>query len=113
MTRCDFSHRDLLLIGRIKVNVITTDSSSLAKFEVFGLLNQIAREVRRVERGSNKDIGVDNVFLKFTVRPLLVRSDDEVPSPLFTERLETQRVLGSTQKPGLLFRVLASVVKNC
>jgi len=53
-----FCDGDLVLVGRVQIDVVTSDSGSDTELEVWSLFDQVRREVARVERGGNEDLGL-------------------------------------------------------
>lgn len=98
----DFGNGNLPLVGRVEVDVVGTDTSSLTQLEVLGFRDDLTGQVRRMERRRDEHVGVDNVLLELAVLAFLVGSYHEVPATLFAERSETQSVLRGAQELGLL-----------
>lgn len=90
----DLGDGDLLLVRGVQVDVVRADTSGDSDLELLRLLDHLAREVARVERGGDEDFGIDNVLRELGVRALLVRGDDELDVVLLAVVGEAQGVLG-------------------
>lgn len=74
--------------------MVRADTGGDSDLELLRLLDHLAREVARVERGRDEDFGIDNVLRELGVRALLVRGDDELDVVLLAVVREAQGVLG-------------------
>lgn len=57
----NFGDGNLVLVGRIQIDMITANAGSDAKLELRGLLDQVGREIARVEGGGDENLGLRSI----------------------------------------------------
>ena len=68
----NLGNSDLVLVGRVEVDMVRPDTGGDAKLELGSLLDEVRSEVAGVERGGDEDLGVGEVLLESTLGALLV-----------------------------------------
>lgn len=92
--------------------MVRADSCSDGKLQLLGRVHDFACQVPGVERCSDEDVGVDDVFPKLASASLLVRGGDELVALAGEPFGDPELVLGGPQESRLFFGRLAAVVED-
>ena len=93
-------------------DMVRTDPSGHSKLQLLGRVHDFACQVPGVERCSDEDVGVDDVFPKLAPASLLVRGGDELVALVGEPFGDPELVLGGPQESRLFFGRLAAVVED-
>lgn len=92
--------------------MIRSNTSGDAQFQVLGGIHDLPRQVPRVERRCDEDVGIDDMFPKLAPAAFLVRRGDELVTLVGEPFRDPELVLGRAQETGLFLGGLAAVVED-
>jgi hypothetical protein len=90
----NLAHADLTLVASIQVDVVRSHTGSDTELELLGCSDELPREVSRVERSTDVDVCVNDLFSELGVGSFLVRGNDIFVAILLEPVGDTKGILG-------------------
>ena len=93
-------------------DMVRPDSGSDTQLQLLRTVHNLPRQITRVERRSDQDVRINNLFPELAVGAFFARGGDQGMTLFFQPVGDTELVLGGSQESGLLLCRLASVVED-